>query len=106
MSGRGRLNPEEGSLFDLSLAQVAEAVDASVLLVARPIDLYIDDLLSAKRAFGFAVAGRGTQRRSLGQTRIGNGDCAPAASGGCGYSSFGNAAEKCFAAKCQRQRID
>lgn len=45
----GPANLEEGSLFDLSLPQVAEAVDASVLLVARPIDLYIDDLLSAKQ---------------------------------------------------------
>ena len=53
----GPANLEEGSLFDLSLPQVAEAVDASVLLVTRPIDLYIDDLLSAKRRLGSRLAG-------------------------------------------------
>jgi uncharacterized protein len=53
----GPANLEEGSLFDLSLAQVAEAIDASVLLVARPIDLYVDDLLSAKRRLGSRLLG-------------------------------------------------
>ena len=53
----GPANLEEGSLFDLSLGQVAEAIDASVLLVARPIDLYVDDLLSAKRRLGSRLLG-------------------------------------------------
>jgi len=53
----GPANLEEGSLFDLSLAQVAEAIEASVLLVARPIDLYVDDLLSAKRRLGSRLLG-------------------------------------------------
>jgi len=53
----GPANLEEGSLFDLSLAPVAEAIDASVLLVARPIDLYVDDLLSAKRRLGSRLLG-------------------------------------------------
>jgi hypothetical protein len=53
----GPANLEEGSLFDLSLAQVAEAIDASLLLVARPIDLYVDDLLSAKRRLGSRLLG-------------------------------------------------
>jgi uncharacterized protein len=53
----GPANLEEGSLFDLSLTQVAEAVDASVLLVTRPIDLYVDDLLSAKQRLGSRLLG-------------------------------------------------
>lgn len=53
----GPANLEEGSLFDLSLPQVAEAVDASVLLVVRPIDLYVDDLLSAKQRLGSRLLG-------------------------------------------------
>ncbi|MEG3861481.1 phosphotransacetylase family protein [Microcoleus sp. herbarium12] len=53
----GPANLEEGSLFDLSLTQIAETVDASVLLVVRPIDLYIDDLLSAKRRLGSRLVG-------------------------------------------------
>jgi uncharacterized protein len=53
----GPANLEEGSLFDLSLPQVAEAVDASVLLIVRPIDLYIDDLLSAKHRLGSRLLG-------------------------------------------------
>jgi len=40
---------EEGSLFDLSLPQMADTLKASVLLVVRPIDLFVDDILGAKR---------------------------------------------------------
>ncbi|MEZ2227798.1 phosphotransacetylase family protein [Microcoleus sp.] len=53
----GPANLEEGSLFDLSLPQVAQAVDASVLLVTRPIDLFVDDLLSAKQRLGSRLLG-------------------------------------------------
>lgn len=53
----GPANLEEGSLFDLSLPQVAEAVGAAVLLVARPTDMYLDDLLSAKRRLGDRLLG-------------------------------------------------
>lgn len=53
----GPANLEEGTLFDLSLPQVADAVDASVLLVTRPIDLFVDDLLSAKQRLGSRLLG-------------------------------------------------
>jgi len=53
----GPANLEEGTLFDLSLPQIAQAVDASVLLVTRPIDLFVDDLLSAKQRLGSRLLG-------------------------------------------------
>ncbi|NJP09178.1 MAG: phosphotransacetylase family protein [Leptolyngbyaceae cyanobacterium RU_5_1] len=54
----GPANLEEGSLFDLSLLQVADIVDASVLLVARFHTLLIvGALLSAKRRLGDRLLG-------------------------------------------------
>lgn len=54
----GPSNLEEGSLFDLSLQQVAETVDAKVLLVARFHSLLIvGALLSAKRRLGDRLLG-------------------------------------------------
>jgi uncharacterized protein len=54
----GPSNLEEGSLFDLALGQVAEIVDASVLLVARFHSLLIvGALLSAKRRLGDRLMG-------------------------------------------------
>ncbi|WP_449419441.1 phosphotransacetylase family protein [Phormidium nigroviride] len=55
LEGPGNL--EEGSLFDLSIPQVAETVDASVLLVVRPISQFVDALLSAKRRLGDRLVG-------------------------------------------------
>nr|WP_199328957.1 phosphotransacetylase family protein [Coleofasciculus sp. FACHB-1120] len=56
LEGPGTL--EEGSLFDLSLGQVAEAVDAAVLLVARFHSvLLVDALLSAKKRLGDRLMG-------------------------------------------------
>lgn len=49
---------DEGSLFDLSLPQVAEIVNAAVILVARPnSDSYIDSILSAKQRLGSCLLG-------------------------------------------------
>jgi uncharacterized protein len=54
----GPSNLEEGSLFDLSLLQVAEVVDANVLLVARFNSLMIvGSLISAKRRLGDRLMG-------------------------------------------------
>jgi BioD-like phosphotransacetylase family protein len=54
----GPSNLEEGSLFDLSLMQIAEIVDAKVLLVARFHSLLIvGALLSAKRRLGDRLIG-------------------------------------------------
>jgi uncharacterized protein len=54
----GPSNLEEGSLFDLSLVQVAHTVDARVLLVARFHSLLIvGALLSAKRRLGDRLIG-------------------------------------------------
>lgn len=56
LEGPGEL--EEGSIFDLSLQQVAEVVDASVLLVARYKSLLsVESLLSAKRRLGECLVG-------------------------------------------------
>ena len=56
LEGAGTL--AEGSLFDLSLLQVAQVVDASILLVARfhPVTL-VDALLSAKQRLGKYLLG-------------------------------------------------
>jgi BioD-like phosphotransacetylase family protein len=54
----GPSNLEEGSLFDLSLMQVADIVNARVLLVARFHSLLIvGSLLSAKRRLGDRLLG-------------------------------------------------
>jgi BioD-like phosphotransacetylase family protein len=54
----GPENLEEGTLFDLSLVQVAEALDARVLLVARFHSLLIvGSLISAKRRLGDRLMG-------------------------------------------------
>lgn len=54
----GPSNLEEGSLFDLSLQQVAEIVDARILLVARFHSLLIvGALISAKRRLGDRLLG-------------------------------------------------
>ncbi|KJH71112.1 phosphotransacetylase family protein [Aliterella atlantica] len=56
LEGPGTL--EEGNLFDLSLMQVAQAVDAAVLLVARYKSvLSIEPLLSAKQRLGDRLIG-------------------------------------------------
>lgn len=56
LEGPGTL--EEGSLFDLSLRQVAETLDAAVLLVARFRSLLlVDGLLAAKRQLGDRLVG-------------------------------------------------
>lgn len=56
LEGPGNL--EEGSLFDLSLLQVAELLDAQVLLVARFHSLLIvGALISAKRRLGDRLLG-------------------------------------------------
>ncbi len=56
LEGPGSL--EEGSLFDLSLLEIAEAVDALVLLIVlfHPTSL-IDSLLSAKKRLGDRLVG-------------------------------------------------
>lgn len=54
----GPSNLEEGSLFDLSLQQVAETIDAKILLVARFHSLLIvGALISAKRRLGDRLLG-------------------------------------------------
>lgn len=54
----GPSNLEEGSLFDLSLQQVAEILDAKIVLVARFHSLLIvGALLSAKRRLGDRLLG-------------------------------------------------
>ncbi|MBV9386672.1 MAG: phosphotransacetylase family protein [Chroococcidiopsidaceae cyanobacterium CP_BM_ER_R8_30] len=54
----GPSNLEEGSLFDLSLLQVAEAVDAVALLVARYKSAFlVEALLSAKQRLGDRLIG-------------------------------------------------
>jgi len=54
----GPSNLEEGSLFDLSLLQVAEAVDAKVLLISRYKSvLTVEALLSAKQRLGDRLIG-------------------------------------------------
>jgi uncharacterized protein len=56
LEGPGNL--EEGGLFDLSLLQVAEGVNAAVVLVARFHSLLIvDSLLSAKQRLGDRLVG-------------------------------------------------
>lgn len=56
LEGPGNL--EEGNLFDLSLLQVAEVVDASVLLVTRYKSLLsVEALLSAKQRLGKRLIG-------------------------------------------------
>lgn len=56
LEGPGSL--EEGTLFDLSLLQVAEVIDASVVLVARFHSvLIVDSLLSAKQRLGDRLTG-------------------------------------------------
>ena len=48
----------EGKIFDLSLPQMAEVLDAMVLLVARPhSSLFLDRLLLAKELLGQRLAG-------------------------------------------------
>jgi uncharacterized protein len=54
----GPANLEEGSLFDVALLEVAEAVDAQVLLVARFHSLLIvGAMISAKRRLGDRLLG-------------------------------------------------
>jgi BioD-like phosphotransacetylase family protein len=56
LEGPGTL--EEGSLFGLSLSQIAQIVDASILLVARfHPTLIVDSLLSAKERLGDRLIG-------------------------------------------------
>jgi len=56
LEGPGTL--EEGSLFDLSLPQLAEAVNASVLIVARYHSvLLVDTILSAQKHLGDRLMG-------------------------------------------------
>ncbi|MBW4625761.1 MAG: phosphotransacetylase family protein [Brasilonema octagenarum HA4186-MV1] len=56
LEGPGNL--EEGSLFDLSLLQVAEVVDAAILLVARYKSLLlVEALLCAKQRLGDRLVG-------------------------------------------------
>jgi uncharacterized protein len=56
LEGPGNL--DEGSLFDLSLLQVAEVMDAAVLLVARYKSLLsVEGLLSAKQRVGDRLVG-------------------------------------------------
>ncbi|MEB3336354.1 MAG: phosphotransacetylase family protein, partial [Leptolyngbyaceae bacterium] len=56
LEGPGTL--DEGNLFDLSLAQIAEAIDAAVLLVARfHSSLVVDALLSARQLLGNRLVG-------------------------------------------------
>lgn len=55
LEGPGNL--DEGSLFELSLAQMADVVDAKVLLVVRPAGLFVDALLAAKHRLGHRLAG-------------------------------------------------
>ncbi|NEQ34991.1 MAG: phosphotransacetylase family protein [Okeania sp. SIO3I5] len=54
----GPSNLDEGSLFELSLPQVAEILNAAVILVIRPNSRsYIDSLLSAKQRLGSSLLG-------------------------------------------------
>lgn len=54
----GPSNLEEGSLFDLSLQQVADTIDAKILLVARFHSLLMaGSLISAKRRLGDRLLG-------------------------------------------------
>ena len=54
----GPSNLDEGSLFELSLPQVAEILNAAVILVTRPNShSYIDSLLSAKQRLGSSLLG-------------------------------------------------
>lgn len=54
----GPSNLDEGSLFELSLPQVAEILNAAVILVTRPNShSYIDSLLSAKERLGSSLLG-------------------------------------------------
>jgi hypothetical protein len=56
LEGAGTL--EEGRLFDLSLPQIAEAIDAQVMLVTRfHSDLVVDALLSARQQLGDRLCG-------------------------------------------------
>ncbi|MDY6936146.1 MAG: phosphotransacetylase family protein [Cyanobacteriota bacterium] len=56
LEGPGNL--EEGSLFDLSVSQLADAIDARVLLVARFHSvLLVDSLLAAARRLGDRLVG-------------------------------------------------
>ncbi|HLO46891.1 MAG TPA: phosphotransacetylase family protein [Kamptonema sp.] len=53
----GPANLEEGRLFDLSVPQIAEAINASVMLVVRPVSQFVDALLSAKQRLGDRLIG-------------------------------------------------
>ncbi|MEB3341301.1 phosphotransacetylase family protein [Okeania sp.] len=53
----GPSNIDDGSLFELSLPQVAETLNAGVILVTRPSSHYIDSLLSAKQRLGSSLLG-------------------------------------------------
>lgn len=54
----GPSNLDEGNLFQLSLVQVAEILNAAVILVTRPNNgSYIDSLLSAKERLGSSLLG-------------------------------------------------
>lgn len=56
LEGPGTL--DEGSLFDLTLPQMAEVLDAPVLLVSRyHSDLVVDSLLASKRVLGDRLQG-------------------------------------------------
>ena len=54
----GPNNLDEGSLFELSLPQVAKILNSAVILVTRPNSRsYIDSLLSAKQQLGSFLVG-------------------------------------------------
>ncbi|NES67322.1 MAG: phosphotransacetylase family protein [Okeania sp. SIO2D1] len=54
----GPSNLDEGNLFELSIVQVAEILNAAVILVTRPNSgSYIDSLLSAKQRLGSSLLG-------------------------------------------------
>ena len=54
----GPSNLDDGSLFELSLPQVAEITNSAVILVTRPnLHSYIDSLLSAKQRLGSSLMG-------------------------------------------------
>lgn len=55
LEGPGTL--EEGSVFDLSLPQTAAVLDAAIVLVVRPVSLFVDGLLAAKRYLGDRLLG-------------------------------------------------
>ncbi|MBE9177348.1 phosphotransacetylase family protein [Oculatella sp. LEGE 06141] len=76
LEGPGTLN--EGRLFDLSLPQVAQAVDASVLLVTRfHSGLVVDSLLAAQQALGDRLLGILINDISLDQMELVNSTIRP-----------------------------